>query len=125
MSSQAVQEYNTIIERHPSLLEESRDYLVQRVEEVRFVFGGRILSPYLRPHFVTRAEWRQITAACETVWGAIEKVGRNAPIDGLMLEQIGITEAERELVAVDPGYDHVSVSSRLDSFLTPERYSFV
>ena len=125
MSSQAVQEYNDIIERNPSLLEESRQFLVEKFEEVRFVFGGRILSPYLRPHFVSRDDWQQITIACETVWGAIEKVGRHAPGDPVMLEQIGITEAERGLVAVDPGYDLVSVSARLDSFLTPERYSFV
>lgn len=84
-----------------------------------------MLSPYLRPHFVTRAEWQQITNTCETVWSAVEKVGRIAPTDKLMLEQIGLTEGERELVAVDPGYENVSVTSRLDSFLTDETYQFV
>jgi len=42
-----------------------------------------------------------------------------------MLEQIGLTAVERELVAVDPGYEDVSVTSRLDSFLTDETYQFV
>jgi hypothetical protein len=84
-----------------------------------------MLSPYLRPHFVTRNEWQQITRTCETVWGAVEKIGRIAPSDKLMLEQIGLTESERELVAVDPGYPEVSVTSRLDSFLTDETYQFV
>lgn len=125
MSSQAVRDYNAIIENTPALLEESRDFLVKKFEEVRFVFGGRILSPYLRPHFVRRNEWRRITAACETVWGAIEKVGRYAPNDPLMFGQLGLTDDERRLVEVNPGYDYVSVSSRLDSFLTSERYSFV
>jgi hypothetical protein len=125
MTSQAVRDYNSLIERKPVLLEQSRAFLEQRLNEVRFVFGGRMLSPYLRPHFVTRDEWRQITKACETVWGAIEKVGRIAPTDGLMLEQIGLTQGERELVSVDPGYEEVSVTSRLDSFLTDETYQFV
>jgi hypothetical protein len=125
MTSQAVQDYNEIIERQPALLEASHEHSVKRFAEVRFVFGGRILSPYLRPHFITMAEWQQIKKSCEMVWGAIEKVGRNAPHDRLMLEQIGLTEGERELVAVNPGYENVSVSSRLDSFLTSERYSFV
>lgn len=123
--SQAVKDYNDIIERNPALLEESHEFLVKKFEEVRFVFGGRILSPYLRPHFVTSSEWQRITKACETVWGAIEKVGRNIPNDPLMLEQIGVTEGERDLLAANPGYENVSVSSRLDSFLTSERYSFV
>ena len=125
MTSQAAHDYNSLIERKPALLEESRAFLEQRLNEVRFVFGGRMLSPYLRPHFVTRSEWQQITRTCETVWGAIEKVGRFAPTDKLMLEQIGLSTGERELVAVDPGYGEVSVTSRLDSFLTDETYQFV
>lgn len=123
--SDAVQEYNALIERQPQLLEASRDFLEARLNEVRLIFGGRLLTPYLRPHFVTRDEWRRITAACETVWSAIEKVGREAPGDALMLEQIGLTAGERELVAVDPGYPDVSVTSRLDSFLTTSSYQFV
>jgi len=125
MTSQAAHDYNALIEHKPALLDESRAFLEQRLNEVRFVFGGRMLSPYLRPHFVTRSEWQQITRTCETVWGAIEKVGRIAPNNKLMLEQIGLTEGERDLVAVDPGYEEVSVTSRLDSFLTDETYQFV
>jgi hypothetical protein len=125
MTSQAAHDYNSLIDRKPALLEESRVFLEQQLNEVRFVFGGRMLSPYLRPHFVTRAEWQQITKTCETVWSAIEKVGRIAPTDKVMLEQIGLTPGERELVAVDPGYEDVSVTSRLDSFLTDETYQFV
>jgi uncharacterized circularly permuted ATP-grasp superfamily protein len=125
MASQAVRDYNSLIEHRPALLEESRVQLIERMNEVRFVFGGRMLSPYLRPHFVTREQWQRITTICQSVWGAIEKVGRAAPSDKLMLEQIGLTGGERELVAIDPGYDEVSVTSRLDSFLTDESYQFV
>lgn len=125
MSSQAVHDYNSLIEREPHLLDESQALLTTRLNEVRFVFGGRMLSPYLRPHFVTRPEWQRITTACEKVWGAIEKVGRAIKDDRLMLDQIGLVDGERELVAIDPGYDEISVTSRLDSFLTNETYQFV
>lgn len=123
--SKAVRDYVELIERQPALLEESRAYLAERLNEVRLVFGGRMLTPYLRPHFVTRPDWARITETCETVWGAIEKVGRIAPGDPLMLEQIGLTESEKELVEVHPGYEEISVTSRLDSFLTPDNYQFV
>src|SRR5829696_64469 len=104
MASQAVDDYNSLLERDSGLLEESRDFLSRRLNEVRFVFGGRMLSPYLRPHFVTRDEWQRITSACDTVWGAIEKVGRLAPENKLMLDQLGLTPAELELAGIDPGY---------------------
>src|SRR5689334_4432721 len=112
MANQAVRDYNDLIERNPELLEQSRDYLVERFEEVRFVFGGRVLSPYLRPHFLTCEEWSQIKNSCEVVWSAIEKVGQNAPQDGLMLEQLRLTEGEERLLSYDPGYANVSVSAR-------------
>ncbi|HET9530719.1 MAG TPA: hypothetical protein VFQ92_10225 [Blastocatellia bacterium] len=124
-TSEAVREYNLLLEKEPGLLDESRNYLTERFREVRLVFGGRSLSPYLRPHFVTRDEWRSITSACEAIWGAVVKVARAALTDSLMLEQIGLTEGERELVAIDPGYDYVSVTSRLDSFFTEDSYQFV
>src|SRR5215813_3643934 len=81
MASQAVRDYNSLIDNHPRLLEESREFLTERMKQVRLVFGGRMLSPFLRPHFVTRAEWERAKAACETVWSAIEKVGRAASTD--------------------------------------------
>jgi hypothetical protein len=124
-TSTAVRDYNSLVDKNRDLLDESRDFLLERFREVRLLFGGRMLSPYLRPHFVTRGEWRHISEACETVWGAIMKVARLAQTDRLMLEQIGLTEGERELVSIDPGYDYVSVTSRLDSFLTDESYQFV
>jgi uncharacterized circularly permuted ATP-grasp superfamily protein len=125
MTSQAVNDYNAIIEGNPRLLEESRAYLKERFGDVRLIFGGRTLSPYLRPHFVTRAEWHRIVRACEAIWGAIEKVGQAAPNDKLMLDQLGLTDVERELAAIDPGFPNTSVTSRLDSFLTSNTYQFV
>jgi hypothetical protein len=125
MGGPAVDHYNELIQSRPDLLDESRSFLLERFREVSLVFGGRTLSPYLRPHFVAGDEWTRITDACEVVWGAIEKVGRIAPGNQVMLEQLGLTDGERELVAMDPGYVDVSVTSRLDSFLAGDRYSFV
>ena len=125
MSSRAVDDYNALIDGRQDLLDESRAFLLDRFREVRLIFGGRTLSPYLRPHFVTREDWQSITVACETIWGAIEKIGTIAPGNRVMLEQIGLTDGERDLVAIDPGYGDVSVTSRLDSFLAGEAYSFV
>src|SRR6266403_1334158 len=66
-----------------------------------------------------------VTRVCETVWGAIEKVKDAAVLDTSLLDELGLTAIERELVQIDPGYRAVSPTARLDSFLTEEAYSFV
>ncbi len=59
------------------------------------------------------------------MWSAIEKVKDAAVADESMLDELGLTPIERELVKINPGYRAVSPTARLDSFLTEKAYSFV
>jgi hypothetical protein len=95
------------------------------LEHSKLIFGGRRLTPYLRPHFITEGDWERIKTICETVWSALQKVKDAAVEDDELLNELGFTEIERELVKIDPGYAQVSPTSRLDSFLTDDAYSFV
>jgi hypothetical protein len=99
--------------------------LDEGLERAKLVFGGRRLSPYLRPHFVSETDFARICRICETVWSAIQKVKDAAVADTKIIDDLGLTPIERELVAIDPGYTAVSPTSRLDSFLTASAYSFV
>ncbi|MFN2502360.1 MAG: hypothetical protein ABR530_10155 [Pyrinomonadaceae bacterium] len=103
----------------------SQRLLDEGLERSRLIFGGRRLSPYLRPHFVTEADWARITSIGHTIFGALQKVKDAAIADPAVLDELGISEIERELIKIDPGYDHVSPTSRLDSFLTDNAYSYV
>jgi hypothetical protein len=107
------------------LAEESLAVLDQGFERAKLIFGGRRLSPYLRPHFVSEDDFGNVVRVCETVWNAIEKVKDAAVVDSALFDELGLTEIERELVQIDPGYRFVSPTARLDSFLTDEAYSFV
>lgn len=124
MLSRAVSLYHELLTKD-DLAETSRAMLDEGLERARLIFGGRPLSPYLRPHFVTETDFERITNICETIWGAIQKVKDAAVEDESLLEELGLTEKERELVSIDPGYREVSPTARLDSFLTNEAYSFV
>lgn len=124
MFPEAVARYHELLSNH-DLAENSRATLDQGLERARLIFGGRRLSPYLRPHFVTETDFARICQICETVWSAIQKVKDAAVNDESIVQALGITETERELVAIDPGYKAVSPTARLDSFLTAARYSFV
>jgi hypothetical protein len=124
MLHDAVSYYHELLTRD-DLAESSRAMLDEGLESARLIFGGRRLSPYLRPHFVTETDFARITRVCETIWSAIQKVKDAAVEDDNLITELGLTETERELVSIDPGYREVSPTARLDSFLTDEAYSFV
>jgi len=124
MFPEAVARYHDLL-ANQDLAESSRALLDEGLENAKLIFGGRRLSPYLRPHFVTETDFAHICQICETVWSAIQKVKDAAVVDENVFDDLGLTEIERELVAIDPGYTAVSPTSRLDSFLTKTAYSFV
>jgi hypothetical protein len=124
MLPEAVERYHVLLTNH-DLAEASRAVLDEGLERARLMFGGRRLSPYLRPHFVTEADFARICQICEIVWSAIQKVKDAAIEDRSLIDDLGLTQIERELIAIDPGYKAVSPTSRLDSFLTDSAYSFV
>src|SRR5437660_3722422 len=124
MVSDAVSHYHELL-NDQDLAQSSLAMLDAGLERAKLIFGGRRLSPYLRPHFVDEGDFTQVVRVCETVWGAIEKVKDAAVADESLLAELGLTEMERELVKIDPGYRAVSPTARLDSFLTDEAYSFV
>jgi hypothetical protein len=124
MLHEAVDFYHGLL-AEGAVAESSRQMLDEGLERARLIFGGRRLSPYLRPHFVTEKDWTRVTRVCETVWGAIQKVKDAAVEDAKIVDELGLNDIERELVAIDPGYAAVSPTARLDSFLIEDDYSFV
>ncbi len=124
MRKEAVEHYHSLLEDE-ALARESAEALDRGLESARLIFGGRRLSPYLRPHFISSGEWAMACRACETVWGTLQKVKDAAVGSEDLLRELGVTEIERALVKIDPGYSQVAPTARLDSFLTDDAYSFV
>ena len=124
MLHEAVSRYHELL-AEGNAAQESRALLDEGLERSKLIFGGRRLSPYLRPHFVLEEDFARITSVCETVWSAIQKVKDAALADRSIIDELGLTAIERDLISIDPGYTAVSPTARLDSFLTAEAYSFV
>lgn len=124
MLKEAVAYYHSLLDDH-DLAAASYKMLQDGMEHNKLIFGGRPLSPYLRPHFVTESDWERTTKICEVIWSALQKVKDAAVADDHLLDELGVTEIERDLVKIDPGYAQVSPTARLDSFLTDDTYSFV
>ncbi|MGI8495740.1 MAG: hypothetical protein ACR2L1_10595 [Pyrinomonadaceae bacterium] len=124
MLKEAVAYYHELLEDF-QIADASRRELDEALESARLIFGGRRLSPYLRPHFVTQSDWSRVTQICETIWNALQKVKDAALEEPKIFDELGIVGIERELVAIDPKYRQVSPTARLDSFLTENAFSFV
>src|SRR5688572_31676858 len=121
MLHKAVEFYHRLLDED-DLAETSRRMLDEGLESAKLIFGGRRLSPYLRPHFVTEEDFARVTRICETVWSAIQKAKDAAVEDPALLDELGLTETEGELVGIGPGYRAVSRTARLDSFLIQDDY---
>ena len=125
LGKEAVKTYHELISSSQQLLDKTREDLCLRLNEVRFIFGGRMLSPYLRPHFISRQAFDYITSVCEEIWGAVLKVGDLAIENPELQDYLGLTDDERHLIETDPKFKGVSRLSRFDSFITDDGLSFV
>src|SRR6185436_3650255 len=90
----------------------------------RLTFGDRIHCPFLRPFFLSAADEARIRGAAESIAAMGERVVRVALESPTLADQLGLTDAERRLVGIDPGYATASTASRLDAFLLPDSLRF-
>jgi uncharacterized circularly permuted ATP-grasp superfamily protein len=98
--------------------------LADRMREARLTFGGRLLCPFLRPFFLHPPDEARVTRAAEMLWTLGERVAKVAAGEAVMLERLGLSEAEIRLAQIDPGYDVASTSARADAFILPESLQF-
>lgn len=124
MLKEAVALYHELL-ADTKLADDSVKMLDEGLASSKLIFGGRRLVPYLRPHFVTETDWAKVVKTCETVWSALQKVKEAAVKDDALLDELGFSGIESELIKIDPGYSQVSATARLDSFLTEDAYSYV
>src|SRR5581483_7775216 len=99
---------NTAIERWHALLGSDAGALcaklAERMRPRRLTFGGRLLCPFLRPFFLDEHDLSRVTQAAEALWRLGERVAVAALEDPSLLDDLGLSDAERRLAAIDPGY---------------------
>ena len=120
----AVDHYHSLMEDE-QLTQSSLQALDDALEKARLIFGGRRLAPYLRPDFVLESDWKRISAICETIFSTLQKVKDAAVESDELLDELGVTEIERDIVSIDPKYNQACPTARLDSFLTDDSYAYV
>jgi hypothetical protein len=124
MQNRAVDIYHDLLSDR-LLREASLDKLKTRLQTTGLTFGGRPLVTSVRPVFISEEQYARISYFCRQVWSAIRKIRDLVLIEESLWDELGLTAGERALIAVDPGYDDLSPSSRFDAFLSKDGFSFV
>ncbi len=122
---EAVARYHKILESEPyNDLAWARG-LQERMKERNLYVGARPISPVLRPHFITRRQYQNLSKAADSLVSAIDRVEKAALSNPTLLSRIELLPAEKMLASVDPGYPFLSVTSLMDTHLHNGTVRFV
>jgi hypothetical protein len=118
MLRDGIDEYHALLT--DNLAAESQGQLDAQLEARGLFFGGRPLCSVLRPRFLSPSQYRFLQQRAAVVLRAFRKAHRAALADDALLAQFRLSDWERELAHVDPGFRDASPVSRLDAFFVAE-----
>jgi uncharacterized circularly permuted ATP-grasp superfamily protein len=120
----AAEAWNALLRPEVELQPAFWDELSGRMRAARLTFGDRVHCPFLRPLFLAPEDVARVTRVAEGLWRIGERIAAAALSRPDLLDALALTDDERSLVAIDPGYDVASTASRLDGFLLPDSLAF-
>ena len=113
----AVARYNKLLETGPYRDLAWADALHQRMETANLSAGGLLVCPFLRPNFISRRQYESLVKTGESLIAAIDRMERMVLVNPALLARLELLPAEKMLAAIDPGYQALEVSARLDAHL--------
>ncbi len=91
--------------------------LQERMRRRNLTDSGRLLSPVLRPHFITRRQLENLTQVAERLSAILDRVGAFALESPPLLQRLQMLPAEKMLAALPSGSSRFAVTSRLEAHL--------
>ncbi len=91
--------------------------LKEMMRSRRLLYGEREIGAALRPHFLTRTQYKLLSRTSEVLARVFEKIAAALLAEPWRMKTIGLTEREVNLALVDPKYSATAVTSRLDAFV--------
>ncbi len=122
---EAIARYHRIIESAPYKDLAWVEALQERMAAAHLMEAGRPISPFLRPHFLSRRRYNALVKAAEALFSAIDRVKQMALANPSLLARIELLPAEKMLASIDPGYPYLAVTSLLDTHLDNGSLRFV
>jgi uncharacterized circularly permuted ATP-grasp superfamily protein len=121
----AIAEYHELLAADETLTPATFQKLRSAMRKKRLLYGERPIGVALRPHLLDQKQFRALTLSAEHITSALEKVAAAVVQDPKLMDQVGLTDAERRMVLVDPGFSTAGVTTRLDAFVHGDEIKFV
>jgi hypothetical protein len=110
----AIQHYHDLLT--PQIAADSQAHLEQQTQARGMWFGERPVCSVLRPRLLSIKQLEFLQQTVKRLAGAFAKSYAAGMDNAEFRRQFLLTEAEEELLKIDPGFDDPSPTSRLDSF---------
>src|SRR6185437_13507052 len=110
----AIERYHELLT--PDVAAESQALLDEQLLSRGLFFGDRALCTVLRPRLLLGEQYGYVQQQCVLLLAAFARALRAALGDPAVLDQFGLEDWERTLVAFDPGFREASPTARLDAF---------
>jgi len=125
VGERAVAEYHELLAADETLTPATFEKLRSAMRKKRLLYGDRPIGIALRPHLLDRKQFRALTLAAVRVTSALEKIAAAVVQDPDLMDQLDLTEAERRMALVDPGFSTAGITTRLDAFFSGNEIKFV
>ncbi|MBA3634635.1 MAG: hypothetical protein H0W58_17775 [Acidobacteria bacterium] len=99
--------------------------LTEIQSDLGLLYDNRPTCPFLRPHFLSRSQYDEIANAAEIIAEAFRSLAFAALDNKEILTKLDLTEKEERMARINPGYDKLCVTSRLDTFVAGSDFKFL
>lgn len=91
----------------------------------RMLYGDRELGISLRPHFLTREQYELLVGSSQVLAGAFVRMAAMVLERPELMDKLGLSDRQRSLAMIDPGFANPAVNSRLDAFVFGNEVKYV
>jgi len=125
LREKAIADYHDLLVADEALSPAVLEKLHSAMRINRLLYGERPIGISLRPHFLHKKQFHTLTQTAQQVASALEKVAIALVQSPSLMHQLGLTDAERNLALVDPGFSTAAITTRLDAFVREDEIKFV
>ena len=102
LRERAIAQYHDMLLCDETLTPATFEKLRSGMRKKRLLYGDRPIGIALRPHLLDQKQFRALTLSAERVMSALEKVAAAVLQNPILVDELGLTEAERKMALVDP-----------------------
>jgi len=125
LREKAINEFHDLLAADETLSSVVFEKLRSAMRKKRLLYGERPIGVALRPHLLHHKQFQKLSQAAQRVTSALEKIATALVEDPKLMSELGLTEAERTMALVDPGFSTAGVTTRLDAFVHRDEIKFV